>query len=544
MPARAGTSDAARPVGRDHRRAITGVVVGMVVLALIAAAFTYTALNILSGGRAYIHGEGRWSKAQQEAVFFLDRYAERGDPADLARARAALAVPLGDREARLALQGAAYDPARARRGFLRGENHPSDVPTMIWLFEEFEHAPYFRDAIDIWARADVHILRLRELADALAEQWREGTPSGTAIEELRTELTAIDQRLRAFEKEFSATLNRGLRTLQLALAVTGVLVLLALAALGVLIFRWATRRIRASEQRFWTSFVHAPMGLALLSADGRCVEVNEALCQTLDRSRERLLGQPLDSVLQGDADDDFQVVLQRAARGGVRLERRLLRADGAELWGELSLRPVPGAPDEAFIAVIEDISEQKRRTDDLSYRASHDSLTGLFNRAHFEHTLAHAVRECRDGDSVHVLGFIDLDAFKRVNDSCGHAAGDGLLEQVAILMRQQLRASDVMARIGGDEFAFLLRDCPPEKGRAIADKLRRAVAAVAFLWDERRFMVSTSIGLVVLDGTLDDPDRALQAADAACYRAKDGGGDQVRTHTDPDAPALRSGQNG
>lgn len=528
--ARAWNGDAGNGwIGHDHRRAIRGLVAGMVLLALIGAAFIHVALEILSGGRAYIHGEGRWSKGQQEAVFYLDRYAARGNPPDLVRARQALSVPLGDREARLALVGPAHDPERARRGFLRGGNHPDDIPGMIRLLEHFDWAPWFREAIDIWSRADYYILRLEEVADELERQWRDDSPSQAALNRLRDEITSIDLRLREYEKRFSATLNEGLRVLELVAGMAGALLLLLLTGLAILVFRWATRRMRASEQRFWTSFVHAPMGLALLSRDGRFIEVNETLCSILNRSREQLVEQPLDAVMPPD-DTDSTPVLQQIGDKPVELERRLKRADDGERWCRLGVQPVPAAPDAGFIVVVEDISEAKRRTEELSWRATHDALTDLFNRSHFESLLSQAIRDCRDRSSQHVLGFIDLDEFKRVNDTCGHAAGDTLLQELAERMPRHLRTADVMARLGGDEFVFLLRDCPRDKGEMRAERLRRSVSEYTFEWEGRSFGISTSIGLVMLDGTIDDARQALDAADHACYRAKDEGRDRVWVH--------------
>lgn len=513
-------------VGQEYRRTISGLVAGMVVLALIGSVFIHAALEILSGGRAYIHGEGRWSKGQQEAVFFLDRYAERGDPADLARAREALDVPLGDREGRQALVGSAHDPEQARRGFRLGGNHPDDIPDMIRLLEHFEWAPWFREAIDIWERADIHILRLQELADELERHWRDGSPPQTVLATLRNEITILDQRLRGFEKRFSATLNEGLRVLELVLALAGALLLLLLAAFALLVFLWATRRIRTSEQRFWTSFVHAPMGLALLSHDGRFSEVNEALCRILGRSREQLIEQSLDALMQSE-DGDSVPLLQEMGDEPAELERRLKRADDCERWYRLGVQPLPAASDAGFIVVVEDISEVKQRTEELSWRATHDALTDLFNRTHFEGSLAQAMQESRGGQSRHVLGFIDLDEFKIVNDTCGHSAGDRLLQEVARLLPQHLRSADVLARLGGDEFVFLLRDCPPAMGRAIADKLRQSIEDYIFSWEDRSFRISTSIGVVTLDGTIGEPDEALKAADHACYRAKEEGRNRV-----------------
>lgn len=513
-------------MGRDHRQALLVLLIGMALLVVVAWVFAWGAVKILSGGRAYVHGEGRWSKAQQEAVFFLDRYAERGDPTDLARARDALEVPLGDRAARLALKGSAHDPDEARAGFLRGENDPADIATMIWLFEHFEEAPYFRAAIDTWSAADQDILRLQDIAARLEQQWARHDRVSAATVAIRAELARTDQRLRAHETEFSATLNRGLRVLETTVLAIGTLVMLVFLALALLMFRWATHRIRSSEQKFWASFAHAPIGFALLSRNGECTEVNDTLCRLLGYRHRDLLGHRFVRLLHPDDADPVSTILADSTTSH-RLEGRCRHADGHAIWSELYLCPLPlGGGSDAFAVLVKDISEEKQHRERLSYEASHDALTGLFNRTHFEQEL-HTILANTEDSTHHVLGFVDLDHFKAINDACGHAAGDEVLQALAILMRGELRVTDLLARRGGDEFAFMLRDCPMERGRVIADKIRTAIAGYMFERDGRRFPLSASIGLVGLGGGHDDIEAPLRAADEACYRAKHAGRDRV-----------------
>lgn len=177
----------------------------------------------------------------------------------------------------------------------------------------------------------------------------------------------------------------------------------------------------------------------------------------------------------------------------------------------------------------------------LAHQALHDPLTGLPNRRAFEQALEEAVHASRRANDHGVLCFIDLDRFKIVNDSCGHAAGDELLRGIAHLLRQRVRSEDLICRIGGDEFALLLRGCDLNEGERIANGLREAIAAYRFNWDARRFTVGASIGLVSIDGSLESAADVTVAADLACYAAKKGGRNRVTTHTGhthPDTPLL------
>lgn len=166
----------------------------------------------------------------------------------------------------------------------------------------------------------------------------------------------------------------------------------------------------------------------------------------------------------------------------------------------------------------------------LAHQALHDPLTGLPNRRAFEQALEDAVAGSRRAGDHGVLCFIDLDRFKIVNDTCGHAAGDELLRRIARLIRQRVRAEDLICRIGGDEFALILQGCPPSDAIRIAEGLREAVAAFRFTWEGRRFSIGASIGLVRIDGGLATASDVLVAADLACYAAKKNGRNRVVEH--------------
>ncbi len=169
-------------------------------------------------------------------------------------------------------------------------------------------------------------------------------------------------------------------------------------------------------------------------------------------------------------------------------------------------------------------------TAQLAHQALHDPLTGLPNRRAFEQALDEAVSASRRAGDQGALCFIDLDRFKIVNDTCGHAAGDELLRRIAKLLRERVRANDLICRVGGDEFALILRGCSAEEAARIAETLREAVAAFRFNWEGRRFSVGASVGLVRIDGGLDSAADVLVAADLACYAAKKGGRNKVIEH--------------
>ena len=146
--------------------------------------------------------------------------------------------------------------------------------------------------------------------------------------------------------------------------------------------------------------------------------------------------------------------------------------------------------------VVRDVSELRGLTRQMSYQASHDALTGLVNRREFERRLEEALEIAHANEARHVLCYLDLDRFKAVNDRCGHIAGDSMLREVAALIKDAVRDSDTVGRLGGDEFGMLLVGCPLEKARQIADDVVREVSDYRFVWKDKIFNIGVSIGLV------------------------------------------------
>jgi diguanylate cyclase (GGDEF)-like protein/PAS domain S-box-containing protein len=229
-----------------------------------------------------------------------------------------------------------------------------------------------------------------------------------------------------------------------------------------------------------------------------------------------------------------------AAGGTCDEERELVRADSTRFWARLQGAPVrAGDADAGTIWIFTDITESRRHREQLSWSASHDELTGLVNRREFELRLGEELGDRADAEPSAAL-FIDLDRFKAVNDSLGHAAGDVLLKQISTILLGRARAHDTVARVGGDEFAVLLRGCDPRAAERIAASICSRVAEHRIEWggEGRPPSVGASIGIVAIDATFASVKDVLKAADEACYEAKRAGRGTVRTYRrSPAGPA-------
>jgi diguanylate cyclase (GGDEF)-like protein len=187
--------------------------------------------------------------------------------------------------------------------------------------------------------------------------------------------------------------------------------------------------------------------------------------------------------------------------------------------------------------------ERRRLARRLRHQAMHDPLTGLANRRGFGHALGALLHSARTAGRRHALCYLDLDHFKVINDSCGHAAGDELLRRLPALLAPHVRGGDTLARLGGDEFAVLLQDCALEQAARAAGALRDAIRDFRFAWQYRSFAVGASIGVVEINAASQGAVSVLGAADAACYVAKDQGPNHVHVSWPHDlAIARRRGE--
>jgi diguanylate cyclase (GGDEF)-like protein/PAS domain S-box-containing protein len=221
----------------------------------------------------------------------------------------------------------------------------------------------------------------------------------------------------------------------------------------------------------------------------------------------------------------------------------LLSRSGEEFSIQDSAAPIHNEVGDVLgiVLVFRDVSEQHRLLSEMSFRASHDALTGLLNRAEFELRLGQSLAKSHEDGSHHAFLYIDLDQFKLVNDACGHTMGDQLLQQVARLLAEAVRGNDALARLGGDEFGILIEHCTVDQAQLVAQKICDRMDDFRFVHEERRFRIGTSIGLVPVDRRWQTTAAIQQAADTSCYAAKEAGRNRVHVWFESDV-AVRERQ--
>jgi diguanylate cyclase (GGDEF)-like protein/PAS domain S-box-containing protein len=230
---------------------------------------------------------------------------------------------------------------------------------------------------------------------------------------------------------------------------------------------------------------------------------------------------------------------------GVASHDQLVTRDGRRFAVEDSAAPIWSRDGDVLgaVMVFRDVSHERKLAQQVSWQAAHDALTGLINRRTFETAVGEALRNAKSDNHHHALLYMDLDRFKIVNDSCGHGAGDVLLQTLSRLLQGHMRESDVLARLGGDELGVLLSFCPLPRALKLADEIRRTIRAFRFVWNDRVFELGISIGLVEISVDSKSTSELLIAADQACYAAKEGGRNRVHVYRESDVMlAQRQGE--
>ncbi|MBW3509802.1 EAL domain-containing protein [Janthinobacterium sp. NKUCC06_STL] len=248
-------------------------------------------------------------------------------------------------------------------------------------------------------------------------------------------------------------------------------------------------------------------------------------------------GAPLDHVA-------LKCLRQRQAIG-ISTHAQLVTRDGRRIAVEDSAAPIWARNGDILGAVVvfRDVSHERKLSQQLSWHATHDTLTGLINRREFEHLVAGALHTAKEEGHVHALLYLDLDQFKVINDTCGHGAGDVLLQLLAKMLQAQMRDSDILARLGGDELGVLLPHCPLDHARVIGEQLRQSIRDFRFAWDSRSFELGVSIGMVEISQDRKSMSELLSAADQACYLAKEQGRNRIHVYQESDVMlAQRHGE--
>lgn len=524
----------------------------MLLMLLISLASNYA----LSAMRAYVAGNGIWNAAESDTNAAMRRYSAQPTAARLAELEEPIAVWSGDHLARLELLKSTPNYELARRGFRAGGNAVADIESMIRLFRTMRLVPAWQEPMRVWADADLAFAPYLSLKKQMQVRIAAGGPDAAELVSWINEIDGIHGRILTLEHRFAEAIAADARELttllHLFLAVSTALLL----AGGWFLVRRILRRtdaiaaaLRATERVAYDEHERATVllrsiGDAVISTDRRGIVLflNSAAERFTGLTGAEACGRPLQDIfrldstagaaapLSPDAIERFMSGADETLTLGPGSE--MVRRDGTSTpIGERAAR-LRNSDGEVvgLVLVMRDVTPERRLSDQLRYQATHDALTGLANRSHFEQLLQATLKRCKSGGLAYAAACIDLDQFKIVNDTGGHAAGDGLICRVGRSIREQLREGDLLARLGGDEFGLVLPNCSPADALQIAERIRLNIEALRFQSEGRTFAVNASIGVVQGDVSLLTATDVLRAADRACYAAKETGRNRVHVY--------------
>ncbi|MGH9495609.1 MAG: PAS domain S-box protein [Candidatus Sulfotelmatobacter sp.] len=338
-------------------RKLLAIVVVFVVIVICVFSLGVFRSDILTGVRAYIGGESLWSKAEKRAVLSLTAYAEGRNEKNYQEYLAEIAVPVGDKRARLELQKASPDLAIVRQGFVQGRNSPEDVDSMAKLFRRFGNIGYMARAIAVWTDGDRHIDELRELADQLHREISSANPDRAKIQNIADRIAAVDARVTPLEDEFSATLGDGARWINRILSVVILIASGILLLIGISISTAVLNQIRNSEEKYRSLINTDKDAILVMDAETRLIiEANRQACELLGYLETALIGMRESHLYPAKSRE--QILIAQSAKFGPSRELELQRADGAVIPVEVSASVTELGGKSAVLAIFRDLRER------------------------------------------------------------------------------------------------------------------------------------------------------------------------------------------
>jgi len=293
--------------------------------------------------------------------------------------------------------------------------------------------------------------------------------------------------------------------------------------------------LEENEEKFRSIFEQAAVGIARVGPDGSWLEVNDKICEIVGYSKDELLCLTFQDITYPDdlqTDLDFVQQLSDGVIDHYCMEKRYIKKDGELVWIELtvSLTRNPDGSPKYFVSVVEDISLRKQYEEELSYRLTHDFLTGLNSRGSLDATIIKEVeRASRYGRPLSLL-MVDIDHFKKVNDEHGHQNGDLVLREVARILSSSIRGCDTPGRFGGEEFIVVLPELDVTEAGQTAERIRSKIEAHPFSIKDGQIPITVSIGVGVLSEDTKNSNDLVKVADDAMYEAKQAGRNCVKCH--------------
>lgn len=298
-------------------------------------------------------------------------------------------------------------------------------------------------------------------------------------------------------------------------------------------------KLKTTDDFAKNAFDNAGVAMAFINENNKFIHVNHAFCNLTGRMDKTLKGMSAFELTHVEELESGENQFRQLCDGKIpsyELRKPYVCLDDNVIWVKLSLSATRLNNEFKYVILhMEDVSQEYKLTERLTYQAQHDFLTGLPNRYAFDNKLNEIVNEDILKQRQHTLCYIDLDQFKVINDTCGHLAGDELLRQIVFIFQEKMRPSDFLSRIGGDEFSMLLFDCNLEQAETFLLEILVGVRKFQFNWENHKFTIAMSIGTTLIKNNNRTPIELIKQADNACYAAKEAGRNRIHSFREDDA---------
>lgn len=269
-----------------------------------------------------------------------------------------------------------------------------------------------------------------------------------------------------------------------------------------------------------------------------CNFVSQNLYKYLGYNPEQMINDPefwVSHIHPEDKQNTLMTLEHNLKQGGGEVNYRFLHRDGAYRWLHDQHRVIQenDTPVE-IVGSLTDITEQYNLREEIDHKSRHDDLTGLINRKEFENRLRYILGQDSANTGQHVVCYLDLDQFKVINESYGHAAGDELLRQISSVLQKSLSRRDILAYLGGDDFGILLQHCTLNQAHRILEIIQETIHEYRFSWEGKSLAIAASIGVVPFNRHTGDSTNILSLANSACFAAKEAGRNRIHVYTETD----------
>ena len=331
-------------------------------------------------------------------------------------------------------------------------------------------------------------------------------------------------------KELNTNLQKNIVTIS---SIGGIVLLLtiSIAFFGIRYISRTEKKLFLEKELAQTTLHSIGDGVITVDKNNIIQTINPVAEKLTGLKSQQVLGQDILTLYHHNNNDEKHKVSQMLAQTQRSLfDISLTQADHSKHQVEHTIAPIidENKKTQGAVIVLRDVTKVRSLEKRLSYQASHDTLTGLINRREFEVRLNQMMRNAQIEHTEHSICFLDLDKFKIINDTAGHAAGDEFLKQVSSIIQSSLRKADMLARLGGDEFAILLDNCSLSDGEELCKQIIKKTNEMDFYWEDNIFKVGISIGIASITQHTTSMKDLMQSVDAACYKAKNSGRNQVQ----------------